>query len=115
LDSYVNTLNAEPDWKQVLVELMDVLEKYGEKLPLAVLSQKRAIEKLLDGKNNTPLSRKAHTESAKRYHKSDADDAIAGLSSPVVSLMDLDSAARMLPASVTLAGAGSLDLHEGVA
>ena len=114
LDSYMNTLNQEPDWKQILVQLMDVLEKYGEKLPLAVLSQKRAVEKLLNEKDNIPLSRTAHAEHAKRYHRrskldedgnrcgtvtaegemnapgtlkneSDADAAIVSLSSPATA------------------------------
>jgi hypothetical protein len=47
--------------------------------------------------------------------ESDADEAIASLSSPVTSLMDMGAASRLLPASVTLVGAGSLDLHGGVA
>ena len=143
LDSYLNTLNLEPDWKQVLVELMDVLEKYGEKLPFPVLHQKRAVEKLLNGKSNTPLSRKAHAEPATRNHKrskldedgnrcgtvtaegemnapgtlknkSDADAAIVSLGSPAAALVCL-GAARMLPASVTRVGAETLGLDDGVA
>ena len=143
LDSYMNTLNLEPDWKQVLVELMGVLEEFGEKLPLAVLIQKRAVEKLLNGKNNTPLPRTDHAEPAKRNHKcgkldedgdrcwtvkaedemnapgtlkneSDADAAIVSLSSPATALVYM-GAARMLPASVTHAGTESLGLHESVA
>jgi hypothetical protein len=103
-----------------------------------------AVEKLLNGKNDTPLSRTAHAEPAKRNHKRskldedgnrcrtvkaddemnapgalknepDADAAIASLSSPVTSLVYMGAASRMLPASVMHAGAGSLDLHEGVA
>ena len=143
LDSYMNTLNLEPDWKQVLVELMDVLEKYGEKLPLPVLNQKRAVEKLLNGKNNTPLPHTARAEPLKKNHKcskldedgnrgwtvkaedemnapgtlkneSDADAAIVSLSSPATALVYM-GAARMLPASATLEGAGCTDLHEEVA
>ena len=47
--------------------------------------------------------------------ESEADEAIASLNSPVVSLMDLDSASKMLPANATLVGPGSLDLDEDVA
>ena len=140
----VNTLNAEPDWKQVLVELLQVLEQSGDRLPLVVLAEKRKIESLLAGKGPGRPEGAPYSTSTKRYTKvmkrdaegnrrwtvvaedeqkawgtfeieSDADNAIADLRSPVVSLMDLDSASKMLPASVTPINAGSLDLHEGVA
>jgi hypothetical protein len=143
LDSYLNTLNLEPDWKQVLVELVDVLEKFGEKLPLAVLNQKRAVERLLNAKNNTPLPHTAHAGPPKKNHKrskldedgnrcriataegemnapgtlkneSDADAAIESLSSPATGLVYI-GAARMIPASVAHVGAEFLGLHEGVA
>ncbi len=68
-DPSVSKLNAEPDWKQILVQLMDVLEKYGEKLPLAVLSQKRAVEKLLEGKDLPFAAREVPQHPAKRYQK----------------------------------------------
>lgn len=136
-------MNAEPEWKQVIVELLQVLEQSGDRLPLVVLKEKRKIESLLAGKG---LGRPegAVSTTTKRYTKvmkldpegnrrwivvaegekkswgtfeieSDADNAIADLRSPVVSLMDLDSASRMLPASVTPIDAGSLDLDERVA
>src|ERR1039458_6687669 len=36
----VGKLTAEPDWKQVLVELLAVLEQSGDRLPLVVLKEK---------------------------------------------------------------------------
>ena len=118
LDSYVTTLNSEPDWKQVLVELIEVLDQSGDRLPLPVLNKKRVIERLLDGNELPPHGREAHARSAKRYHKfekldtegnlywavrakgektewgtfeieSDADAAIQHLYSPVASLSDV--------------------------
>jgi hypothetical protein len=143
-DSTVSTLNADTGWKQVLVELIDVLEQYGEKLPVPVLNKKRAVEKLLDGKDLPLLDRKSQIMPTKRYHKigkldsegnrcwavkadrekkvwgtfeaeSDADEAIANLNSPVVSLMDIGDAPKILPASAPLVGSGCLDLHDNVA
>jgi hypothetical protein len=45
----------------------------------------------------------------------DADNAIARLSSPVTSLMDMGAASKMIPASAPLVGSGCLDLHDNVA
>jgi len=47
--------------------------------------------------------------------ESDEDEAIANLNSPVVSLMDIGDAPKILPASATLVGPGCLDLHDIVA
>lgn len=69
LDPSVSKLNAEPDWKQVLVELMAVLEQFGDRLPLAVLSRKRTIEKLLEGKDLPLAARAVSQHPAKRYQK----------------------------------------------
>jgi hypothetical protein len=69
LNSYVDTLSLECDWKQVLVELMAVLEQFGDRLPLAVLSKKRTIEKLLDGKDLPLAAREVPQHPAKRYQK----------------------------------------------
>jgi hypothetical protein len=142
-DAPVSTLIPDPDWKQVLVELIDVLEQSGYRLPLVVLAEKRKIESLLaDEAPRRPEG--AVSTTAKRYKKvmkldkegnrcwtvkaegekkawgtfendSEADKAIASLNSPVTSLVDIGAASRMLPASVALVAAGCLDLHEGVA
>jgi len=118
LDSYVTTLSSGPHWKQVLVELMEVLEQSGDRLPLPVLNKKRVIEGLLDGDELPLLGRQGPARTAKRYHKfqkldaegnlywavrakgektewgsfeieSDADEAIQRLYSPVASLSDV--------------------------
>ena len=131
LDPSVSKLNAEPDWKHVLIELIAVLEQFGDRLPLAVLSKKCTIEKLLEGKDLPLAARKVSQHSGKRYQKpkkvdsegngyrvvkakgekealetvdveSIDDKAVAHLNSPAVSLSDIGAAARMLPASVTL-------------
>jgi hypothetical protein len=144
LDSFVNRLNPDPDWKAILIELVAVLEQHGEKLPVPVLNKKRTVEKLLDGKDLSLPDRTDRVMPAKRYHKigkldeegnrrwsvmtegekkasgifetdSEADEAIANLNSPVTSLMDIGAGPKMLPASVTPVGGGCLDLHEGVA
>jgi hypothetical protein len=41
-------VNKEPDWKTILTELVTTLEHYGEKLPIPVFNQMRAVEKVLD-------------------------------------------------------------------
>jgi hypothetical protein len=117
LDSSVTTLNADPEWKQALVKLMAVMEQFGDRLPLGVLKEMRKIELLLGGKeprrpeiaapsNTTKLHQKlikldedgnrcrtVNAESDRNARgtfeiESDADDAIANLSSPVISLLD---------------------------
>jgi hypothetical protein len=70
LDSFLNASNSGPDWKQVLVELIEVLEQSGDRLPLTVLNKKRTIEKLLNGKDRPPLDREPHAKSAESDHKS---------------------------------------------
>jgi hypothetical protein len=124
--------------------LIDVLEQSGDRLPLVVLREKRKIDSLLASKEPGRPEGAAFLTPTKRYTKvmkldsqgnrcwtvvadgekkpwgtfeieSDADNAIADLRSPVVSLMDMDSASKMVPASVTPIDAGSLDLDERVA
>lgn len=56
----VSTSDAEPDWKRVLLELLQVLEESGDRLPLVVLKEKRKFESLLAGRGlagqKVPLS-----------------------------------------------------------
>jgi len=47
LDSYLNSLKLEPDWKSVLTELMSDLEQAGDRLPLSVISRMRTVQKML--------------------------------------------------------------------
>lgn len=69
LDPSVSELNAERDWKQVLVELLQVLEQSGDRLPLVVLAEKRKIESLLAGKGpGRPVGARSST-TTKRYTK----------------------------------------------
>ena len=39
----------EPDWKALLIELIAVLDRHGDRLPLPVLNKKRVIETMLGG------------------------------------------------------------------
>ena len=69
LDLSVSELNAECDWKQVLVELLQVLEQFGDRLPLVVLAEKRKIESLLAGTGpGRPVGARSST-TTKRYTK----------------------------------------------
>ncbi len=69
LDPSVSELNEECDWKQVLVELLQVLEQSGDRLPLVVLAEKRKIESLLAGKGpGRPVGARSST-TTKRYTK----------------------------------------------
>ncbi len=126
LDLSVSELNAEPDWKQVLVQLLQVLEQFGDRLPLVVLAEKRKIEALLAGKGPGRPEGAAFSTPTRRYNKvmkldaegnrrwtvkahgernawgtfeieSDADDAIADLLSPVVSLSDIGPQQKCSP------------------
>jgi hypothetical protein len=144
LDSFVNTLIPQANWKTTLIELLDVLEQHGDRLPLAVLNKKRVIEKLLEGNDLPSLGREGHAQSAKRYHKvkkldaegipcwtlkaesektewgtfeieSEADEATEHLNSPAASLSDFGAESKKLPGSVTLDWAGYNSMHEGVA
>jgi hypothetical protein len=144
LGQSVGKLNAEPDWKHVLIELIAVLEQFGDRLPLVVLSKKCTIEKLLEGNDLPQAARKVSQHRAKRYQKpkkvdsegngsgvvkakgeketletvgvkSTDDKAVAHLNSPATSLSDIGAASKMIRASVTHAGAESSGLHEGVA
>ena len=144
LDSFVNRLNPDPDWKAILIELVAVLEQHGEKLPVPLLNKKRTVEKLLDGKDLPLPDRTDRVMPAKRYHKigklnsednrrlpvmtegekkasgifetdSEADEAIANLNSPIVSLSDLGDACKKLPVSVTLNSAGDSSAQGGAA
>ena len=138
----VSTLNAEPDWKQVLVELLQVLEQSGDRLPLVVLKEKRKIDSLLAGKGYGRSEGAAYSTPTKRYNnvmkldvegnrrwsvitegeknawgifetESEADEAIANLNSPIVSLSDLGDGSKKLPVSVTLDCAGSSSMDGG--
>jgi hypothetical protein len=124
----VSALNADPDWKQVLVELMDVLEQSGDRLPFIALKEKRKIELLLGGKELRRPESAASSNTAKRYRKlmkldedgnrrwtvkaegersawgsfeieSDADEAIQHLNSPGASLSDFEAGLKKLPVS----------------
>jgi len=143
LDKSASKLNAEPDWKQVLLDLIAILEQSGDRLPLVVLKEKRKIESLLAGKNPGRPEDAAST-TTKRYTKvmkldvegnrrwnvvaegekkpwgifeieSDADDAIADLRSPAVSLMDMSAESKLLLASVTPISGGRVGSHESAA
>jgi hypothetical protein len=116
LESYVSELSSGPDWKQVLIDLIGVLEQSGDKLPLPVLHEKRVIEGLLGGQELPGRNRRDYATVARTYCKSskldaegnlswvvrakgaktdwgtfeiesDADQAIQHLQSPAVSLM----------------------------
>jgi hypothetical protein len=118
IDPSVSALNAEPDWKQVLVELVAVLEQYGDRLPLVVLREKRKIESLLAGDGHGRPDSSASSTPTKRYNKvmkldaegnrrwtvvaegeqkawgsfeieSDADNAVEHLCSPATSLVEM--------------------------
>jgi hypothetical protein len=140
LNPPVSELSAEPDWKHVLVELIAVLEQSGQRLPLVVLKEKLKIESLLAGKWQGSPEGAAFSNTTKRYNKverldaegnrrwtvvaegvkkpwgtfetkSEADQAIANLNSPVVSLSDNADGSKKLPVSITpdCAGHGSMN------
>ncbi|MBZ5671365.1 MAG: hypothetical protein LAO04_16745 [Acidobacteriia bacterium] len=50
LDSFVNALNPEPDWKGILAELANTLERCGDRLPIPARNALRTVQKLLGGK-----------------------------------------------------------------
>lgn len=52
------------DWRNVVVRLIDTMEQYGQKLPLVVLNEKRAVEKLLAGKTTQQEMTGARSASA---------------------------------------------------
>jgi hypothetical protein len=87
LDSFVNTLSPEPDWKAILIELVDLLEEHRDGLPLPVLKQKRAIETMLG----------------------------AGALQRSSSTLKILATPRKLPKSVGLECAGCEALHRGIA
>jgi hypothetical protein len=99
LDSFLNTLNPEPDWKAILIELVAVLEHHGEKLPVPVLNKKRTVEKLLGGKD---LQMSDRTDRVVPDKRSEAGEATANLNSPVVSVSDRGDDSKKLPVCVTL-------------
>ncbi len=70
LDAYVSALNPEKDWKAVLTDLIETLEQYGEKLPLAVLKRKQEVEALLRGKT-APVLPPPSSLSRRHYHVED--------------------------------------------
>jgi hypothetical protein len=142
-DPSASKLAAETDWKQVLVQLLQVLELSGDRLPLVVLAEKRKIDSLLACKEPGRPESAAFSTTTKRYSKvmkrdpegnrcwtvvvegekkpwgvfeieAEADDAIADLRSPVVSLTGTDAASKMLPVNVTPIS-GRMGSHEGAA
>jgi hypothetical protein len=50
LDSFVNALNPEPDWKGILAKLANTLEQCGDRLPVPAKNALRTVQKLLGGK-----------------------------------------------------------------
>lgn len=50
LDSFVNALNPEPDWKGILAKLANTLEQCGDRLPIPAKNALRTVQKLLGGK-----------------------------------------------------------------
>jgi hypothetical protein len=50
LDSFVNALNLEPNWKGILAKLANTLEHCVGELPAPAMNALRAVQKLLDGK-----------------------------------------------------------------
>jgi hypothetical protein len=141
LDSFLNQLNPEPDWKAIMVDLIQVLEQSDDRLPVPVLNKKRAIEKLFDGRN-PPVTHRPDlampgrsskidkldlegirswsvvTEDEKKARGSfetegEADEAIANLNSPVVSMPDRGDGSKKLPVSVTLDCAGDGSVQAG--
>lgn len=50
LDSFVNALNPEPDWKGILAKLANTLEQCGDRLPIPARNALRTVQKLLGGK-----------------------------------------------------------------
>jgi len=67
LESFVNTVTPEPDWRAVIADLMKDLEEVGDRLPLKVLSRVRTIEKMLAGESAPPLTREARENSECRF------------------------------------------------
>ena len=51
LDSFVNALSPEPDWKNILAEFADILECCGGELPMPAINALRSVQKLLGGKH----------------------------------------------------------------
>jgi hypothetical protein len=50
LDSFVNLLDQQPDWENVLSKLVGKLAEHSDGLPPAVISEMRSAEKLLEGR-----------------------------------------------------------------
>src|ERR1035437_5371837 len=69
LDPSAGKLTGEPDWKPVLVQLIDVLEQSGDRLPPVVLKEKRKIESLLAGQALCRPEGGAFSAPTKRYSK----------------------------------------------
>jgi len=63
-----NGAGKDPDWKAILTELVTTLERYGDRLPLLVLSQMRGVEKVLDLQLGQLPPSEPMAPAAKRYH-----------------------------------------------
>ena len=50
LDTFMNALSPEPDWKAILTGLVTTLEQYGDRLPIPVITALKSTQELLDGK-----------------------------------------------------------------
>jgi hypothetical protein len=50
LDTFMNALSPEPDWKSIVKQLVDTLEQCGGELPIPVMNALHAVQKLLNGK-----------------------------------------------------------------
>jgi hypothetical protein len=57
LDSYLDALSPEPDWKAVLANLVSALETCGDTLPVAAKNAMHAAQALLGGKGKTEATR----------------------------------------------------------
>ena len=52
LNSFVNALNQETDWQDVLTRLVAKLEQVGDRLPMPIITEMRSVSALLEGKKS---------------------------------------------------------------
>jgi hypothetical protein len=67
LNSFMNTISPEPDWKGLLTELVTTLERYGDRIPIAVINQVHHVEKVLNIQPGQLPPRKPMASGAKWY------------------------------------------------
>jgi hypothetical protein len=53
LDTFMNALNPEPDWKNILTQLVDTLEQCGGELPNPAIKALGAVQRLLPSRQAT--------------------------------------------------------------